>query len=88
MCYLVVFSEYRDEIYEKYREFLEGLPPKGTEEYHRLRQPIMDFNEQLDSDHNSPETTLKSVVARMFAAKNQFTGLVTILTSYDCCNHV
>lgn len=84
----MVFDEYRDEIHENYCEFLQSLPPKGTEEYHRRRQPIIDFNEQLNSDRNAPETTLKSVVARMFAAKNQFTGLVTILTSYDCCNHV
>jgi len=70
----VPFSEYRNEIYSKYREFKDSLPPPNTEAYHRLRQPILDFNDSVNADRNAPGDTLKSVVARMYAA----TGLVCI----------
>lgn len=77
---LVTFEVYRDEIYREYRIFLASLPPRNTPGYHEARQPIIDFCNELDDDRNAPGNTLKSVVARMFAAKNQFTGLVNVLT--------
>jgi hypothetical protein len=75
----VTFAEYRDEIYREYQLFKNSLPPRNTPGYHEARQPIIDFCDQLDDDRNAPGDTLKSVVARMFAAKNQFTGLVIAL---------
>ena len=72
------FSEYRNEIYSKYREFKDSLPPPNTEASHHLHQPILDFNDSVNADRNAPGDTLKSVIAQMYAAKNQFTGLVCI----------
>ncbi len=72
------FEEYRDEIYREYAIFRKSLPPPDTPGYRDARQPIIDFCDGLDDDRNAPEDTLKSVVARMFAAKNQFTGLVIV----------
>lgn len=73
------FAVYRDEIYQEYQKFQDALPPRGTPAYHKARQPIIDFCDQLENDRDAPGDTRKSVLARMFAAKNQFTGLVTSL---------
>ena len=75
------FAAYCDEIYQEYRKFKDNLPPEGTPAYHDARQPIIDFCDQLDNDCNAPGDTLKLVLSHMFAAKNQFKGLVITLTS-------
>lgn len=71
------FDDRRDEVHAEYRKFVSAIPSGDEEAYNRAFQPILEYCDSLVADQNadSQETT-KGIVARMHAAKKQFTGLV------------
>jgi hypothetical protein len=83
MNFPVGFDEYRDECNTAYKEFKSKLPHGDQEAYDRAVKPIFDYCSTLSTASAQPsQETRKGIVARMHAAKDQFTGLVWLVSSH------
>lgn len=76
------FNDRWDEVHAEYRKFVAAIPRGDKKAYNHAFQPILEYCDSLVADQNidSQETT-KGIVARMHAAKKQFTGLVRFPSS-------
>lgn len=77
----VLFEDYRDECNAAYQKFKSNLPRGDKAAYDLAVKPIFDYCATLSSAQTS-EVTTRGIVARMHAAKDQFTGLVWLVLSH------
>jgi len=79
--FVVGFTAYSAEIATAYRALCTSFEGADKETRTAAFQPIRDYHASLTHKNTQAPESLQSLSARMYAVKDQFTGLVSILTS-------